>query len=187
MAIVLTIVFSCSGFAYATWTKYADSHSSTLPKKRPRRTVLELELGPDGELQHLELHRLLERHDAPHTTESLGVFLPDEACRPVDVAQRARDLRAEPVVEAVRDRVERGVRSVDGDARGGAAEERRLERVRERDGGEGFEDGRVVGDDEGGRAREGFFYYRGGKAKRTESQTLGGTVIKRKGGLLDGE
>lgn len=132
--------------------------------------MLQLELGPDGELQHLKLYRLLQCHDTPHATETFRIFLSDEARGPVDVAQRACDLRAEPVVEAIRDGVKRGVRRVDGDAGGGAAEEGRLERICQCDRGERLKDGRVVGDDEGGRARESLFYHRGCKAECTESQ-----------------
>jgi len=52
-----------------------------------------------------------------------------------------------PVIDAVVYRVERAVGAVDGDARGGTAQERCLDRIGQGHGREGFEDGRMVRDD----------------------------------------
>jgi len=62
----------------------------------------------------------------------------------------------EPVGDPVVDRVERAVGAVDGNAGGGTAQEGRLERVGEGEGGDGFEDWRMVRDDHGCGQRERF-------------------------------
>lgn len=75
------------------------------------------------------------------TTSSSGVFVSNE----IDAA--LTEARRKPVTDAVVDRVQGAVRAVDGNARGGAAQQGRLERVGEGHGREGFEDRWVVRDD----------------------------------------
>lgn len=86
---------------------------------------------------------LVQRQESSSPTSPTGVLVSDE----IDAA--AAQAGSEPVVDAAVYRVQRAVRTVDGDARGCTAQERCLDRVGQRQGGEGFEDGWVVGDDHG--------------------------------------
>ena len=65
----------------------------------------------------------------------------------------------EPGVDTIFDAIERGVWRIDRDPIGGTAEETRLQRVLEGDGGEWFEERRVVGDDADGIRRDCFVCY----------------------------
>lgn len=111
-------------------------------------TLLQLKFIADLESQQLQVHRLLEHHDPPDATQAVWELLADETSSPGDIPQRAGNFRAEPVVDSIGHGVEGRVRGVHGDACGGAAEEGSLQGVIEREGCEGLEDWRVVGDDE---------------------------------------
>ena len=128
---------------------------------------------------------MLEGYNAPYATPAFREFLADEAGGPIHAAQGIGDTGAEPVVDAIRDGVECAVRGIDGDTRGGAAEERRLEGIGERDGGYGLEDGRVVGDDDGGWRRERFLDDLGREASEDTRSTRQGSARRVKALVTD--
>jgi len=86
---------------------------------------------------------LVQRQEPPPPTPPTGILISDE----IDAAPA--QARCEPVVDAAVYRVQRAVWTVDGDARGCTSQESRLDRVGQRHGAEGFEDGWVVRDDHG--------------------------------------
>ena len=110
---------------------------------RETQTLSETQMLLDSLLEARQSGLLVQRQEPPSPTSPAGVLISDEIDAPAAQAGR------EPVVDTAVYRVQRAVRTVDGDARGCTAQERCLDRVGQRHGGEGLEDGRVVCDNHG--------------------------------------
>lgn len=95
----------------------------------------------DSLLETRQSDLLVQRQKPPGPASSTGMLILDR----ID-ATTAHTGR-KPVIDAVMYRVERAVGAVDGDARGGTAQEGCLDRVGQGQGREGFENGRMVRDD----------------------------------------